>query len=210
MRGKRVVFTGGSGKAGRHVLPHLESKGYDLLNVDLKPFDHPGISILIADLTHGGQAFNAVTTHFGFDRFEGGRPPAAPDVVVHFAPRVLIEPDNETFRVNTIRTYNVIEAAVKLGVRKIVSVAAVRGIMGHASAKNTFGEMRSGGGPTGILMYCADYRCSHSIEMSAEVLMTCGCRISSRGSSARLAASAALTCGQISSQRGWDPRIEVP
>jgi len=34
--------------------------------------------------------------------------------------------------------------------------------------KITFGEMRSGGGPTGILVYCADYRCSHSIEMSAE------------------------------------------
>jgi hypothetical protein len=32
----------------------------------------------------------------------------------------------------------------------------------------TFGEMRSGGGPTGILVYCADYRCSHSIEMSAD------------------------------------------
>jgi hypothetical protein len=34
--------------------------------------------------------------------------------------------------------------------------------------KITFGEMRSGGGPTGILVYCADYRCSHSVEMSAE------------------------------------------
>jgi hypothetical protein len=34
--------------------------------------------------------------------------------------------------------------------------------------KITFGEMRSGGGPTGIPVYCADYRCSHSIEMSAE------------------------------------------
>ena len=41
---------------------------------------------------------------------------------MHFAaiPRVLIEPDNETFRVNTVSTYNVIEAAAKLGVRKIV------------------------------------------------------------------------------------------
>jgi hypothetical protein len=33
--------------------------------------------------------------------------------------------------------------------------------------KITFGEMRSSGGPTGILVYCADYCCSHSIEMSA-------------------------------------------
>jgi hypothetical protein len=28
--------------------------------------------------------------------------------------------------------------------------------------------MRSGGGPTGIQVYCADYRCRHSIAMSAD------------------------------------------
>jgi nucleoside-diphosphate-sugar epimerase len=33
---------------------------------------------------------------------------------------ILIRPDNETFRVNTVGTYNVIEAAVKLGIRKII------------------------------------------------------------------------------------------
>ena len=44
------------------------------------------------------------------------------DAVVHFAaiPRIMITPDNELFRVNVIGTYNVIEAAVKLGIRKIV------------------------------------------------------------------------------------------
>ena len=122
MTAKRVVFTGGTGKAGRHALPHLKSKGYDLLNVDLAPSEHADIKTLIADLTDSGQAFNALTTHFGLDRFENGKPPSPPDAVVHFAaiPRVLIEPDNETFRVNTISTYNVIEAAAKLGVRKIV------------------------------------------------------------------------------------------
>ncbi|MDU6138144.1 MAG: NAD(P)-dependent oxidoreductase, partial [Bradyrhizobium sp.] len=57
MTAKRVVFTGGTGKAGRHVLPHLKSKGYELLNVDLKPLDQPGINTLIADLTDSGQAF---------------------------------------------------------------------------------------------------------------------------------------------------------
>src|SRR3981081_3171766 len=122
MTGKRVVFTGGTGKAGRHILPHLMNKGYELLNVDLKPFDHPEIRTLIADLTDSGQAFNALTTHFGFDGFKTGKPPAAPDAVVHFAaiPRVLIEPDNEAFRQNVVSTYNVIEAAAKPGVRKIV------------------------------------------------------------------------------------------
>jgi hypothetical protein len=34
--------------------------------------------------------------------------------------------------------------------------------------KITFGDLRSGGGPIGILVYYANYRCSHSIEMSAE------------------------------------------
>jgi UDP-glucose 4-epimerase len=122
MTAKRVVFTGGTGKAGRHVVPHLKSRGYDLLNVDLKPFDHPGIHNLIADVTDSGEVFNTLTTHFGFAGFNAGRPPSAPDAVVHFAaiPRVLIEPDNETFRVNTMGTYNVIEAAAKLGVRKII------------------------------------------------------------------------------------------
>ena len=70
MTAKRVVFTGGTGKAGRHALPHLKSKGYDLLNVDLTPSEHSDIKTLIADLTDSGQAFNALTTHFGFDRFD--------------------------------------------------------------------------------------------------------------------------------------------
>ncbi|MGN6766456.1 MAG: NAD-dependent epimerase/dehydratase family protein [Rhizobiaceae bacterium] len=119
---KRIVFTGGTGKAGRHVVPYLVGRGHEVLNVDLKPLDSPGVNTLIADVCDSGQVFNALSMHFGFDGYETGKGPAPVDAVVHFAaiPRVLIEPDNETFRVNTIGTYNVIEAAVKLGIRKIV------------------------------------------------------------------------------------------
>jgi UDP-glucose 4-epimerase len=119
---KRIIFTGGTGKAGRHAVPHLVGKGYSILNIDLKPLDLPGVNTLIADVTDSGQVFNALTTHFGFDGFDEGKPPAAPDAVVHFAaiPRVLIEPDNKTFEVNVIGTYNVLEAAMKLGVRKVI------------------------------------------------------------------------------------------
>ena len=122
MSGKRIVFTGGTGKAGRHAVPHLVAHGYSVLNVDLKPLDLPGVPTLIADLTDSGQAFNALTTHPTFAGFELGHPPRPPDAVVHFAaiPRVLIEPDNVTFATNVISTYNVIEAAMKLGVRKVV------------------------------------------------------------------------------------------
>ena len=131
MSAKRIVFTGGTGKAGRHAVPHLLAKGYKILNVDLKPLDLPGVNTLIADLTDNGQAFNALSTHFGFEGYDDGKPPKAPDAVVHFAaiPRVMIEPDNVTFAANVVSTYNVIEAAMKLGVRKVI----------FASSETTYG-----------------------------------------------------------------------
>ena len=119
---KRILFTGGTGKAGRHMLPWLLGRGYRILNFDLKPFEQPEVPTLVGDITDEGQVLNAMTMHFGFAGFEEGRPPAPVDAVVHFAavPRVLINPDNETFRVNVMGTYNVLEAAMKLGIRKVV------------------------------------------------------------------------------------------
>ncbi|MEQ1941273.1 NAD(P)-dependent oxidoreductase [Mesorhizobium sp. VNQ89] len=120
---KRIVFTGGSGKAGKHVVPWLKENGdYDILNVDLKPLDCPGVNTLITDVTDSGQVFNALSMHFGFEGYDRGQTPIAPHAVVHFAavPRVLINPDNVTFSANVISTYNVLEAAMKLGVRKVI------------------------------------------------------------------------------------------
>lgn len=118
----RIVFIGGSGKAGRHVVPWLKAKGHEILNLDLKPLDCPGVNTLITDVTDSGQVFNALSMHFGFEGYETPGGPRKVDAVVHFAaiPRVLIEPDNVTFQKNVVSTYNVIEAAVKLGIRKIV------------------------------------------------------------------------------------------
>ncbi len=119
---KRIVFTGGSGKAGKHAVPWLKAKGYDILNLDLKPLDCPGVNTLITDVTDSGQVFNALSMHFGFDGYETGKGPAKVDAVVHFAavPRVLINPDNTTYQANVISTYNIIEAAMKLGIRKVI------------------------------------------------------------------------------------------
>ncbi|KAA0695494.1 NAD(P)-dependent oxidoreductase [Neorhizobium sp. P12A] len=119
---KRIVFTGGSGKAGRHVVPYLLDKGHEVFNLDLVPLNHPGVNTLITDLTDSGQTFNALSMHFDFKGLETGKGPAPVDAVVHFAavPRILIRPDNTTFQANVASTYNVIEAAVKLGIRKVI------------------------------------------------------------------------------------------
>ncbi len=34
---KRILFTGGSGKAGRHTVPWLIDAGYEVHNIDLVP-----------------------------------------------------------------------------------------------------------------------------------------------------------------------------
>ncbi|QKZ15708.1 NAD-dependent epimerase/dehydratase family protein [Spirosoma sp. KUDC1026] len=122
MTKKRILFTGGSGKAGKHVVPYLLDQGHTVLNVDLTPLTHPGVNNLIADITDSGQVFNAMTSYASLDELDLGQGVPKFDAVVHFAavPRILLKPDNETFRVNTIGTYNVIEAAVKLGINKIV------------------------------------------------------------------------------------------
>ncbi|TXD78171.1 NAD-dependent epimerase/dehydratase family protein [Algoriphagus ratkowskyi] len=137
MTKRRILFTGGTGKAGKHVVSYLLDQGHRVMNVDLKPLDHPGVDNLIADITDSGQMFNAMSSYAGLDELEAGHGVPAFDAVVHFAavPRILINPDNETFRVNTIGTYNVIEAAVKLGIKKIII----------ASSETTYGICFSDG-----------------------------------------------------------------
>ena len=119
---KRVMFTGGSGKAGRHVVRYLVERGHQVLNIDTRPLDYPKVRTLITDITDSGQVFNALSSYMGLHEFDPSLRPAPVDAVVHFAaiPRIMIAPDNELFRVNVMGTYNVIEAAVKLGIRKIV------------------------------------------------------------------------------------------
>jgi nucleoside-diphosphate-sugar epimerase len=118
----RILFTGGSGKAGREVIPYLIERGHSVMNVDLKPLDVPGVDNITADITDSGQIFNAASMYANFGELEPGTGVPRFDAVVHFAAiaRILLTPDNECYRVNVIGTYNVLEAALKLGVRKVV------------------------------------------------------------------------------------------
>ncbi len=127
----RILFTGGAGKAGRHAIAYLMAQGHRVLNLDLLPLEHDGVDNRIADITDAGQVYDVMMSYAGFDELEPGSGVPKFDAVVHFAavPRILMTTDNECFRVNTIGTYNVIDAAVKFGVRKII----------FASSETTYG-----------------------------------------------------------------------
>jgi nucleoside-diphosphate-sugar epimerase len=105
--GAKLVVTGGSGKAGRTVLADLAAHGYDILNIDLVKYTIPGVRFLKADLTDLGQTYEVM---------QGA------DAVVHLAaipaPGILTE--EATFRINMTSTYNVFQAAINLGLKRIV------------------------------------------------------------------------------------------
>lgn len=127
----RILFTGGSGKAGRHAIPYLVAQGHRVTNVDKVKLDIPGVDWLNVELTDAGEVFNACVAYAGFDELDPGTGVPRYDAIVHFAaiPCILIRPDNTTFQINTMSTYNVLDAAVKLGIPKVI----------FASSETTYG-----------------------------------------------------------------------
>ena len=113
---KRVLVTGGAGKAGHWILKHFVEQGYQVTNVDTRPPDPAlGVDQLTPDLTDLGETIDALGPHSTGNR--------APYVgVVHMAaiPRPQMHANAEVWRVNTHTTYNVLEACGLLGIRKAV------------------------------------------------------------------------------------------
>ena len=115
---KRIVVTGGSGKAGRGVLRDLQQRGYEVLNVDRRGApgsDGPDAEIpfLPADLTDYGQTLEALGAG------DWGR---APDAVVHLAaiPSPVHATPDHVFRTNITSTHAVFSAAARLGIKRVV------------------------------------------------------------------------------------------
>lgn len=126
----RIFFTGGSGKAGRHVVAHLAEQGHQVTNIDLAPLGHPGVADLRVDLTDAGETYSALAGLATLDELDLPERPTY-DAVVHFAavPRVGLMSDTATYATNVLSTYHVLEAATRLGVGKIV----------FASSETTYG-----------------------------------------------------------------------
>ena len=111
-----ILVTGGSGKAGRTCVRHLKEHGHDVLNVDLSPPQEDlGVPFLKADLTDFGQTVAALGHT---DEKTRGNVTG----VVHLAaiPAPGMQTNVETFRVNTLSTYNVFEACRTLGIKNVV------------------------------------------------------------------------------------------
>lgn len=104
---RRVVVTGGSGKAGVAVVSDLGEQGYEVISVDVAAPGDPDAPTLIADLNDFGQTAEALHSF---------------DAVVHLAaiPAPNIRPDAETFRNNMMSTYNVFAVAAQLGMERVV------------------------------------------------------------------------------------------
>jgi nucleoside-diphosphate-sugar epimerase len=126
----RIFFTGGSGKAGRHVTSHLAEQGHQVTNADLVASGNPAVADQQVDLTDAGETYSAMAGLATMDELELSHQPAY-DAVVHFAavPRILLTSDTRTYATNVLSTYNVLEAATRLGVRKVV----------FASSETTYG-----------------------------------------------------------------------
>lgn len=104
---KKIVVTGGSGKAGRAVVKELVDHGYDVLNVDLVPSREPLAPFLKVDLTDLGQTFEALH---------------GTEAVVHLAaiPAPGLQTEGATFQINIASTYNIFSAATTLGLKRVV------------------------------------------------------------------------------------------
>lgn len=102
---KKVVVTGGSGMLGRWVVRHFVEQGYEVLNVDTRRPEEALCPTLIADLENLGETYSVLS---------------GADAVVHLAaiPAMHIRTPDVTFRNNVMSTYNVLEAAAGLGIRK--------------------------------------------------------------------------------------------
>lgn len=112
---KRIIVTGGTGKAGVWIVKHLLEQGYEVVNVDTRRPATALCRTIVADLTQLGQVVTAFSA-FG----TGDRRPY--DGVIHMAaiPRAHETPNDEIFRVNSLSTYNVLEACALLNIKKVV------------------------------------------------------------------------------------------
>ncbi len=113
----RIAVTGSSGKLGSATVSRLLAEGHEVLGLDLHGVAGPGFTRV--DLTDYGQVL---------DTFLGVTARASSfDAVVHLAaiPVNGLVPDAATFQNNVTVSFNVLHAALRAGIRTIVSASSI-------------------------------------------------------------------------------------
>lgn len=113
----KIVVTGGSGKFGRWVVRELISGAGRARPHDVTVFDRApceagiGVRYLPGDIVDLGHVVGAL---------------AGADAVIHLAgiPTHSVVPNEDTFRINTMGTFNVHEAAWRLGIDCVVTMSS--------------------------------------------------------------------------------------
>ena len=118
----RVLVTGGAGRLGRNVVDGLADAGHEVVSVDVEAAP-PGkaAASFPADLTDLGQAYGTIA------RFR-------PEAVVHLAAIAVpfSRPESVIYSTNAALAYNVLQAAVDLGVGTVVTASSPT-VMGYGS-----------------------------------------------------------------------------
>jgi UDP-glucose 4-epimerase len=112
----RVLVTGSAGKVGRAAVTALTAAGHRVVPTDLgvPRYGVTGMAPYVrADLADYGQAAGVVQA-------------ARPDVIVHAAaiPEGAHDPASVVFGNNTAATFNVVEAAARSGVRRVIYISS--------------------------------------------------------------------------------------
>jgi UDP-glucose 4-epimerase len=148
----RVLITGSQGKVGLHLTRAFRESGHTTVGIDLARgvYDTPAAEgpfpdeYIQADLCDAGAVYSTIA------RFR-------PDAVVHNAaiPDPTHNPPHTVFQTNTVSTFNVLEACVRLGVPRVVNLASEQ-IPGFFASERVV-EVQTGAGATvtsGLPSYC--------------------------------------------------------
>lgn len=114
-----VAVTGAHGKLGRSVVPALTEAGHTVIALDRvgAPAGSP-VRGIVLELTDAGQVMDALA---GIDELHDGV-----DAIVHLAaiPAPGQRSDVATFHNNMLTTFNVLNAARKLGIARVVTASS--------------------------------------------------------------------------------------
>lgn len=121
----KIIVTGAAGFFGRQVAKKYVELGHEVIGIDVQPLSAEDEAVglwqhFTADLTDIGQVMQLV-------------PPC--DALVHIAaiPRPLGRAASEVFRINTSITYNVVEAACRANIQRLLYASSFS-ILGYPFA----------------------------------------------------------------------------